>query len=104
RLAMIFALVFCGTPLGAQQSGRAIDWRAVLEWLPADTQTLIVAPQPFAIPRVDEEDEEGDDDLEASPIDMLRLFSTGGLPQFPVLYTPLLGRTVSFAVSGVRRF
>jgi len=91
--------MFCCAYLIAQQPAATPDWRAVLGWLPTDTQTLIVATQPFVIAvRVE------DEDAEISPIDTLRRFGLGRLDDFPPLYEALVGHTVTFALAGVREY
>jgi hypothetical protein len=92
-------LTFCCSHLIAQQRDRTLDWRSVLNWLPIDTQTLIIAPQPFVIPKNAE-----DADNETSPVDALRRFALGRLDEFPKLGEALAGHTVKFALSGVREF
>jgi len=72
-----------------------------LNWLPADTQTLIVASKPFVIPVPQKDD---DDDAPFIVSDGLREYSLGRLSDFEVIYQPLIGRTVQFAVAGVRDF
>lgn len=101
QLAILLActLMFCCSLLNAQQRDRTLDWSAVLNWLPIDTQTLIVAPQPFVIPKNAE-----DVDTETSPVDALRRFVLGRLDEFPALDEALVGHAVKFAVSGAREF
>ncbi len=70
----------------------------MLNWLPTDTQTLIVAPHPFVIPKG------GQDNNDSSPVDLLRGFALGPVNEFPTLYETLAGRTVAFALSGAREF
>src|SRR5580704_8398146 len=76
------------------------DWKTVLNWLPSDTKTLIVAPHPFRIPAPAPDD----DDSVGSPVDGLREYALGRLTSFPPVYEPLVGRAVSFAVAGVGDF
>jgi hypothetical protein len=92
-------LMFCCAQLVAQQRDRTLDWGAVLDWLPTDTQTLIVAAQPFVIPK-----HEQDVDAGPSPVDFLHQFVLGRLEEFPVIYEALAGRSVKLALSGVREF
>ena len=98
-------LQFCTLLLGcgyllAQQHDGSLDWRTVLDWLPTDTQTLIVAAQPFVIPAQEPDVDSGG----PSPVDFLGLYALGRLGEFPALYQALTGHTVKFALSGVREF
>lgn len=98
-LVRLCGLIFCCTHLIAQQPDRTLDWNDVLGWLPTDTQTLIVAPKPFVVPK-----REQDDDNEPSPVDFLQGFVLGRLQEFTALYQAIEGRTVKFALSGAREF
>lgn len=77
-----------------------LSWKNVLSWLPTDTETLVVAPQPFSIPPITNEDEE----RVSSPAEFLRPFALGRLFDFPIIYTPIVGLRVQFAVAAVRAF
>ncbi len=89
-------LISSGACLIAQQRAPTLDWSVVLGWLPVDTQTLIVATQPFVIPE--------DKDPKTSPTEVLHGFVLGRVHEFPVLYRALAGQTVKFALAGVRDF
>jgi hypothetical protein len=92
-------MIFMLCPLVAQQRDRTLDWSAVLGWLPTDTQTLVVARQPFVIPKHDP-----DAVVEPAPVDFLRRLVLGRLDEFPMLYQAIAGRTVKFALSSVSDF
>lgn len=98
-MVRLCTVMFCCACLAAQQPDRSLDWRAALDWLPTDTQTLIVASQPFVIPK--DSDDAGS---EPSPVDLLRQRVLGGLEDFPALYQSLAGQRVKFALSGTREF
>lgn len=91
--------MFCCVHLVAQPRDGALNWSAVLDWLPTDTQTLIVARQPFVIPKHDP-----DAVAEPSPVDFLRRLVLGRLDEFPMLYQAIAGRTIRFALAGVSEF
>jgi hypothetical protein len=98
-MVRLCTLMFCCAHLVAQQRDRTLDWSAVLDWLPTDTQTLIVARQPFVIPKHDP-----DAVAEPAPLDFLRRLVLGRLDEFPTLYQAIAGRTIEFALSGVSEF
>lgn len=68
--------------------------------MPTDTETLVVAPQPFSIPRITNEDAE----QVLSPAEFLRRLALGRIFDFPIIDTSLIGRRVQFAVAAVRAF
>lgn len=84
-------LVFCCNCLSAKTDDPTLDWRAVLEWLPSDTQTVIVANQPFIIPDV-ENSENSPDDKSFSPTETLQALALGRIGEFPALYKALVGQ------------
>lgn len=96
-------LIYSCADLIAQQHAPTLDWSVALGWLPVDTQTLIVATQPFVIPE-QEQDKDQDKDPETSPTEVLHGFVLGRVDEFPVLYKALAGQTVKFALAGVRDF
>lgn len=96
-------LVFCCNGLSAKPYDPTLDWRAVLEWFPSDTQTVIVANQPFIIPDV-EKRESSRDDESFSPTETLQALALGRIGEFPALYQALVGQKAKFAVAGVRKF
>jgi hypothetical protein len=98
RLCGFFCL--CAALAAQDNPTGPLEWQTVLDWLPLDTQTLVVAPQPFTLKK----DSDNDDDSEASPIEALRNLALGRLDDFAPVYDPLVGRRVSFAVAGVRSF
>jgi len=99
---MRWVLVVLSVVLLAAQPGEPtrLSWKTVLSWLPTDTETLVIAPQPFSIPRITNEDAE----RVPSPAEFLRTLALGRLFDFPIIYTPIVGRRVQFAVTAVGAF
>jgi hypothetical protein len=99
---MRWSLVVLGVVFLAAQPGEPtpLSWKNVLSWLPTDTETLVVAPQPFSIPPITNEDEEH----VPSPAEFLRLLALGRFYDFPIVYKPIVGRRVQFAVAAVLAF
>lgn len=114
RAAFMFcAAAFCANTCNAQTrvarlptDGSPVALSKALSWLPADTETLIVANGPFLIPppetEVDEDrtrllsKEEIDEKFEALPTALV------GLPEG--LLKKLNGRKAAFAMEGSRHF
>ena len=99
RLISFVVLVIC-LPTCAQQHSADVSWRTVLNWLPPDTQTLLVAPRPFVLVEQTDSDPEGDFD----PVTVLRTWTLGGIVGFSSLYSNFVGKRVLLSVAGVRRF
>jgi len=96
---LLFTFLGATVCVAAPNSATALDWQGVLAWIPVDTQTLIVASQPFTIPQ-------STDEIDSVPamINSLRTLALGRAYEFPVLQKALAGRSVSFAITGVREF
>src|SRR5262245_18741692 len=73
-------------------------WEQSLDWLPEDTETLIVAQVPFEIPQPTAEQLKLDEAIRFLPFGpVLRL-------QDEMLYKELVGQKVLCAIEGSRRF
>jgi hypothetical protein len=93
---LLLPLANAGQPEPAQ---RARQWTAeeVLNWLPADTETVFVARGLFKA-------EELSDTEPASLEKLLQLWPAGSLFDEKVAKTPLLDEKITLAVEGSRRF
>src|SRR4051812_30098208 len=77
-------------------------WMPLLEWLPEDTETLIVAPLGFEVPKQEPESTGEQIDYSQS----FQFLPTGPLShlQDGLLHKELVGQKVLWAVEGSRRF
>src|SRR5262245_15623594 len=73
-------------------------WERQLDWLPEDTETLIVSQGPFDIPSLKTEQFKFDEEI--------RFFASGGLPKLQdgTPFKELVGQKVLCAIQGSRRF
>lgn len=92
---------------GSKAGRSPITFPMALSWLPADTETLIVANGPFVIPQPQNAEEETES-RRLSPQEIREAFESFpfglvGLQQ-GVLEKKLKGREVAFAIEGARSF
>lgn len=109
RLLFCSVVCFCQTrdKQAAHPGSHQTTFKAVLSWLPGDTETIIAANGPFAIPNFDGlSDNSGRLELSSAELELrtrglpLRLYSfkNGGLQE------NLKGKVVALALEGSRHF
>ncbi len=70
----------------------------VLSWLATDTETIVVASQPFSLPTVDAKPDR------RSLTIVLQSLTVFGIAGYNEIHKPLIGRKVRFALEGSRNF
>lgn len=96
---LLVLVTLCCSPLLSQPSERqALDWETVLSWLPTDTETLVVASQPFPLPILDTKSDR------RVLTTALQCLTVSEIAAYEKVYRPLVGRKVLFAMKGSRNF
>lgn len=93
-----FALLICCPLLSQPREGETLVWETVLSWLPTDTETIVVANQPFSLPMADAKT---DRQLLTT---VLQSLTVSGIAGYEEVYKPLVGYKVRFALEGSRSF
>jgi hypothetical protein len=98
-VASLLALGLTVLPVEAQGEPPGMPlWEQLLWWLPENTETIIVAPRPFQLPKLPRD--------EPSFADLALLLPTGGNfdAQGLTLHAELQGQMITCAIGGARRF